>query len=166
MTRTALYPGTFDPLTNGHVDILQAAFPLADRLVVAIGVHPAKSPMLDAGDRVALIREVGEPLAKEAGVDLQVETFDNLVVDFARKMGATMLVRGLRDGTDLDFEMQMAGMNRSMAPELQTVFLPASPKDRHITATLVRQIAAMGGDITDFVPPAVARRLHELLARS
>ena len=162
MTRTALYPGTFDPLTNGHVDMLQASLRLADRLVVAIGVHPSKTPMLDAGERVALIEEVVTPMAKAAGVELQVETFGNLVVDFAAEMGATILVRGLRDGTDLDFEMQMAGMNRSMAPQLQTVFLPASPQDRHITATLVRQIAGMGGDITHFVPPAVARRLSAL----
>jgi len=163
MTRIALYPGTFDPLTNGHVDMLKASFRLADRLIVAIGVHPAKVPMLEASERVALIEEVGTPLAKEAGVELQVKTFGNLVVDFATEMGATILVRGLRDGTDLDFEMQMAGMNRSMAPQLQTVFLPASPQDRHITATLVRQIAGMGGDITHFVPPAVAKRLHAIL---
>ena len=166
MTRTALYPGTFDPLTNGHMDIIRASLRLADRLVVAIGVHPAKSPMLDADDRMKLIEMVAGPEAKKAGVELMVRTFDNLVIDFAAQMGATILIRGLRDGTDLDFEMQMAGMNRSMAPEIQTVFLPASPGDRHITATLVRQIAAMGGDIKDFVPPVVAKRLREIAGKS
>jgi pantetheine-phosphate adenylyltransferase len=163
MTRTALYPGSFDPLTNGHLDMLKASLRLADRLIVAIGVHPAKTPMLEASERIALIEEVVAPLAKAAGVELLVKTFDNLVVDFAAEMDATILIRGLRDGTDLDFEMQMAGMNRSMAPQLQTIFLPASPQDRHITATLVRQIAGMGGDITHFVPPAVAKRLHAIL---
>ena len=159
MPRTALYPGTFDPLTNGHVDMLRAALRLADRLVVAIGVHPSKAPMLPASDRVELIETVARPMARAAGVDVVVKTFDNLVVDFAREAGATILIRGLRDGTDLDYEMQMAGTNGTMAPWLQTVFLPASPEARHITATLVRQIASMGGDIAPFVPAAVAERL-------
>ena len=166
MTRTALYPGSFDPLTNGHLDMLRASFALCDRLVVAIGVHPAKSPMLEAAERVALINQVAGPLAKGARVELDVRTFDNLVVDLAADVGATILIRGLRDGTDLDYEMQMAGMNRSMAPNLQTVFLPASPAERHITATLVRQIAGMGGDVSAFVPAPVAKRLDEVLARS
>lgn len=166
MTRTALYPGTFDPLTNGHMDIISASLRLADHLVVAVGIHPAKSPMLDADDRMKLIETVAGPEAKKAGVALTVKTFDNLVIDFAAEMGATILIRGLRDGTDLDFEMQMAGMNRTMAPEIQTVFLPASPGDRHITATLVRQIAAMGGDIADFVPPVVAKRLREITGKT
>ena len=157
MDRTALYAGTFDPLTNGHVDILESAFLLCDRLVIAIGVHPSKEPMLSVDDRLELIERVATPLAKEASVSIDVSTFDNLVVDFAREVGATILIRGLRDGTDLDYEMQMAGMNGTMAPWLQTVFLPAHPEARHITATLVRQIAQMGGDIQPFVPAAVAR---------
>ena len=163
MARTALYPGTFDPLTNGHVDMLRAAFRLADRLVVAIGVHPAKTPMLPVDDRLELIETVAGPMAQAAGGKVEVQTFDNLVVDFARETGATILIRGLRDGTDLDYEMQMAGTNGTLAPWLQTVFLPASPEARHITATLVRQIASMGGDITPFVPAAVAERLKALL---
>jgi len=159
MIRTALYPGTFDPLTNGHVDILRAAFSLCDRLVVAVGVHPSKAPMLGVDDRIELIETVAEPLAAQAGVELTVMTFDNLVVDFAGEVDATILLRGLRDGTDLDYEMQMAGMNGAMAPDLQTVFLPARPGARHITATLVRQIAGMGGDVSPFVPDAVLARL-------
>jgi pantetheine-phosphate adenylyltransferase len=165
MDRTALYPGTFDPLTNGHIDILTAAFGLCDRLVVAIGVHPSKEPMLSVDDRLQLIQTVASPLAAEAGVGIEVLTFDNLVVDFAREVDATILIRGLRDGTDLDYEMQMAGMNRTLAPWLQTVFLPARPEARHITATLVRQIAAMGGDIAPFVPAAVAERIRARLNR-
>ncbi|HEX9905603.1 MAG TPA: pantetheine-phosphate adenylyltransferase [Propylenella sp.] len=165
MVRTALYPGSFDPLTNGHVDMLEAAFSLCDRLIVAIGVHPSKAPMLSVDDRLELIESIGKPLGEEVGVSVEACTFDNLVVDFAREIGATILIRGLRDGTDLDYEMQMAGMNGTMAPWLQTVFLPASPEARHITATLVRQIAAMGGDITPFVPPLVAARIKERLNR-
>ncbi len=165
MDRTALYPGTFDPLTNGHIDILEAAFGLCDRLVVAIGVHPSKEPMLSVDDRLELIGTVAAPLAAEAGVAIAVLTFDNLVVDFAGEVDATILIRGLRDGTDLDYEMQMAGMNGTMAPWLQTVFLPARPEARHITATLVRQIAQMGGDIAPFVPTAVADRIRTRLTR-
>jgi pantetheine-phosphate adenylyltransferase len=164
MRRTALYPGSFDPLTNGHVDMLRAAFSLCDRLIVAIGVHPAKEPMLSVDDRLELIEMVSKPMAEAAGATIETCTFDNLVVDFAREIGATILIRGLRDGTDLDYEMQMAGMNATMAPGVQTVFLPASPEARHITATLVRQIAAMGGDITPFVPPAVAARMRRHLS--
>ncbi len=159
MPRTALYPGTFDPLTNGHVDMLRAAFSLADRLVVAIGVHPSKAPMLPVADRLELIETVAGPMARDAGVAVEVRTFDNLVVDFAREADATILIRGLRDGTDLDYEMQMAGTNGALAPWLQTVFVPASPQVRYITGTLVRQIASMGGDVTPFVPPEVAERL-------
>jgi pantetheine-phosphate adenylyltransferase len=164
MVRTALYPGSFDPLTNGHVDMLEGALRLCDRLVVAIGVHASKEPMLSVDDRLQLIEDVGGPLGATAGVTIEACTFDNLVVDFAREVGATILIRGLRDGTDLDYEMQMAGMNGTMAPWLQTIFLPASPAARHITATLVRQIAQMGGDIEPFVPAAVVERLKGRLA--
>jgi pantetheine-phosphate adenylyltransferase len=121
--------------------------------------------MLSVDDRLQLIQTVASPLAAEAGVGIEVLTFDNLVVDFAREVDATILIRGLRDGTDLDYEMQMAGMNRTLAPWLQTVFLPARPEARHITATLVRQIAAMGGDIAPFVPAAVAERIRARLNR-
>lgn len=162
--RIGLYPGSFDPLTNGHVDMLAASFRLVDTLVVAIGIHPAKAPLFTTDERVAMIHAVGGPLAAKAGVALEVRTFGNLVSAFAAEVGATLLIRGLRDGTDLDYEMQMAGMNASLAPGLQTVFLPASPADRHITATLVRQIAQMHGDVSHFVPPYVAERLKARFA--
>ncbi|WP_026380178.1 pantetheine-phosphate adenylyltransferase [Afifella pfennigii] len=165
MARTGLYPGSFDPLTNGHIDILRAAFALVDRVVVAIGRHPTKAGLLDLDTRIALIQEVAGPLAEAESVELVVESFDNLVVDFAREVGATILIRGLRDGTDLDYEMQMVGMNLTMAHWLQTVFVPASPHHRHITATLVRQIATMGGDIGPFVPASAADAVRQAVAR-
>ncbi|KAB0676694.1 pantetheine-phosphate adenylyltransferase [Aureimonas leprariae] len=157
-TRTALYPGSFDPATLGHLDILRKALRLFDRVVVGIGVHHGKSPLFSFEERRALVRAVGE--AEGWAERLAVEPFDGLVVDAARRLGAVALVRGVRDGTDLDYEMQMAGMNGAMAPEVETVFLAASPAFRPITATLVRQIAAMGGDVAPFVPPAVAEALR------
>lgn len=163
--RIGLYPGSFDPLTNGHLDMLRASLKLVDRLIVAVGVHPSKAPMFSPEERLEMIAEVGKPIAKAEGVAIEGRTFSNLVIDFAREVGAGVLIRGLRDGTDLDYEMQMAGMNRALAPGLQTVFLPASPEDRHITATLVRQVAQMGGDISAFVPPPVAKRIATKLGR-
>jgi len=160
MSRTAFYAGSFDPITNGHVDVIRHAVRLADRLVLAIGINPGKTPLFSADERLAMLTEACGPMAKTAGCELKTVTFDDLVVWAAKREGATLLIRGLRDGTDLDFEMQMAGMNEAMAPDIQTVFLPASPLVRPITATLVRQIAAMGGDISSFVPAQVAARLN------
>ena len=165
MPRTALYAGSFDPVTNGHLDVVRQAVRLADRLVIAIGVHPGKAPLFSAEERLAMLQETCGPLAREAKCELSCITFSDLVVQTARKAGATMLIRGLRDGTDLDYEMQMAGMNGTMAPDVQTIFLPASPIVRPITATLVRQIAGMGGDVSAFVPGPVAARLKKKFAR-
>lgn len=165
MPRAALYTGTFDPVTNGHVDVVRHACRLVDRLTVAIGVHSAKTPVFTSDERVDMLREVCAPLALAANALLEVVTFDDLAVHAARRLGATLIVRGIRDGTDLDYEMQMAAMNEAMTPEIQTIFLPASPLVRPITATLVRQIAAMGGDVTSFVPPLVAERLAAKFAR-
>jgi pantetheine-phosphate adenylyltransferase len=159
MPRIALYAGSFDPVTNGHIDVVRQAARLCDQLVLAIGIHPGKTPLFPAKERQAMLEETCAAVAKDAGCTLSFATFDGLVVDAAKKAGATALIRGLRDGSDFDYEMQMAGMNGAMAPEVQTVFLPASPASRPITATLVRQIAAMGGDISSFVPPPVAARL-------
>ncbi len=164
MTRTALYTGSFDPLTNGHLDVVRQACRLVDRLVVAIGVHASKAPLLTVEDRLQLILDACSPLAAEAGATLEAATFYGLAVDSARQHGAQTIIRGLRDGTDFDYEIQMASMNAAMAPEVLTVFLPASPAVRPITATLVRQIAGMGGDVTAFVPPVVAERLRDAVA--
>lgn len=166
MLRTALYSGSFDPVTNGHLDVLGQGLAIADRVVAAIGVHPGKTPLFSFEERVALIADsVTEAFGEEAAARVEVVAFDGLVVEAARVTGAAMILRGLRDGTDLDYEMQMAGMNGTMAPDIPTVFLPASPPVRHITATLVRQIARMGGDVRPFVPAVVALRLAEKVGR-
>src|SRR3954449_5652733 len=161
MPRIALYAGSFDPVTNGHLDVGRQPVRLADRLVLAIGVHPGKAPLFVFEERLAMLTETCGPIAKAAGAELACMAFDGLVVDLAKREGATLLIRGLRDSTDFDYEMQMAGMNGAMAPGVLTVFLPASPKVRPITATLVRQIAGMGGDVSDFVPKPVAVRLKK-----
>ncbi len=159
MPRIALYPGSFDPVTNGHLDVFSRAVGLCDRLIVAIGVHPGKKPLFTVEERFKMVRDVFGPIAAKASCAFDCTTYDNLTVTAARDAGATIMIRGLRDGTDLDYEMQIAGMNETMAPEVQTVFLPASVAARPITATLVRQIAGMGGDVSAFVPPVVAASL-------
>ena len=164
MPRIALYAGSFDPVTNGHLDVVRQAVGLCDRLVLAIGIHPGKTPLFPFEERLVMLTESCGPIAKAAGVELACTTFDDLVITAAQREKATILVRGLRDGTDFDYEMQMAGMNGTMAPAVQTVFLPASPAVRPITATLVRQIAAMRGDVAAFVPAAVAARLRTKFA--
>ena len=151
----AFYPGSFDPITNGHIDVLVQALNVAPKVIVAIGIHPGKTPLFSFEERAELIRlSIAEVLPARAG-DVSVVSFSNLVVDAARAHKAKLLIRGLRDGTDMDYEMQMAGMNRQMAEDVQTVFLPAGALSRPITATLVRQIAAMGGDVSAFVPAPV-----------
>lgn len=156
----AFYPGSFDPITNGHVDVLVQALNVVPKVIVAVGIHPGKTPLFSFDERADLIaRSLAEALPARAG-DIDVVSFDGLAVDAARKNGASLLIRGLRDGTDLDYEMQMAGMNRQMAPDVQTVFLPAGTASRPITATLVRQIAAMGGDVRAFVPTPVFTALQ------
>ncbi|TWF54172.1 pantetheine-phosphate adenylyltransferase [Neorhizobium alkalisoli] len=158
---TALYPGSFDPMTNGHLDILVQALNVAEKVVVAIGIHPGKVPTFSFDERAELIRTSLIEALPEKGGNISVVSFSGLVVDAARAHGASVLIRGLRDGTDFDYEMQMAAMNRKMAPDIQTLFLPAGTASRPITATLVRQIAAMGGDVTDFVPAPILKALNE-----
>ncbi len=159
MRPIAFYPGSFDPVTNGHLDVVRHAARIAGRLVIAIGVHPGKAPLFSVDERMAMLAETCGIAVREVGCEFACTTFADLAVTAARRAGATIMVRGLRDGTDLDYEMQLAGMNAAMAPDVQTVFLPASPLVRPITATLVRQIAGMGGDVSAFVPPPVADRL-------
>jgi pantetheine-phosphate adenylyltransferase len=161
-----MFAGSFDPITNGHLDVVMSAVRLADRLVLAVGVHPGKTPIFTAEERLVMLQEICAPLASKAGCEIACVTFDDLVVSAAQREKATMLIRGLRDSADFDYEMQMAGMNGTMAPGVQTVFLPASPAVRPITATLVRQIAAMGGDVSAFVPAQVAARLKKKFAKN
>jgi pantetheine-phosphate adenylyltransferase len=164
MPRIALYPGSFDPVTNGHLDVVRHAVNLCDHLIVAIGVHPGKKPLFSTQERLDMAEAVFAPVASAAGCAFGCTTYDNLTITAAQKAGATLMIRGLRDGTDLDYEMQIAGMNETMAPDVHTVFVPASSGVRPITATLVRQIAAMGGDVSAFVPPSVASYLKTKFA--
>ena len=157
MPRTALYAGSFDPVTNGHLDVVRQAARLADRLVLAIGIHPGKTPLFQR--RRAARHARGDLRAGARARAAASSPASPSTTSWSRprqREGATLLIRGLRNATDFDYEMQMAGMNGAMAPDVQTVFLPASPAVRPITATLVRQIAAMGGDVSPFVP-AVGR---------
>jgi len=164
MPRIALFPGSFDPVTNGHIDLVRQAARVAERLVLAIGTHPGKAPLFSAEERLAMLAETCGPVARANGCDFACVTFADLVVAAAQREGATLIIRGLRSATDFDYEMEMAGMNAAMAPGVQTVFLPASPAVRPITATLVRQIASMGGDVSSFVPAQVAVRLKAKFA--
>ncbi len=160
MAKTAFFPGSFDPLTKGHLDILRGALTLADRVVVGIGINPRKRPLFTPEQRVEMLTEVIATL--DAAERTSIVHYEGLLVDAAREAGAAIIIRGLRDAADVSGELSMAAMNFDIAPELQTVLLPAAPVHRHISATLVRQVAEMGGDVAAFVPPAVARRLAQL----
>jgi pantetheine-phosphate adenylyltransferase len=165
MAHTGFYPGSFDPLTLGHMDIITRTARFVDKLVISVGVHHGKKPLFTIEDRVDMLKAETVSVAKKAGIKIEVRTFDNLSVDAARDAGANVIIRGLRDVSDFDYEIQMAGMNGQMAPDIETVFLAASPEVRHIASSLVRQIASMGGDASSFVPETVAARLAERFGR-
>ena len=165
MPRIAFYSGSFDPMTNGHLDVMMHAAALCDRLVVGVGTHPSKSGLFTVEERLAMIREAGTQALASEGCELEAIAFSGLAIEAARAAGARIIVRGLRDSTDFDYEMQMAGMNGAMAPELRTVFLPASSPVRPITATLVRQIAQMGGEVAPFAPANVVKALMAKFGR-
>ena len=152
MARTGFYPGSFDPLTFGHVDVIARASRLVDRLVLGIGTHHGKQALLSVEERTRVLHEVTEPIAAHTGMKIELTTFDGLAVDAARRVGAGIILRGLRDATDFDYEVQMGQMNAAMAPDIETVFLAASPATRMIASSLVKQIARMGGDVSLFVP--------------
>jgi pantetheine-phosphate adenylyltransferase len=162
-SHTVFYPGSFDPATFGHFDLIGRAARLFGRVVVGVGIHPGKAPLFTGHERVEMLREEIALLTLPPSAVIEVVTFDALAVDAAKAHGATAMVRGVRDTTDVDYEMRMAGMNAAMAPDLETIFLPGAAANKHIAATLVRQIAQMGGDITSFVPAGIARRLREKL---
>jgi pantetheine-phosphate adenylyltransferase len=152
--RIAVYPGSFDPLTNGHVDIIRRGSRLFDRIVVAILVNPEKAPLFTPDERVDLAREVFEDDA-----NVEIETFDGLLVDYARRRGASVIVRGLRAVSDFEYEMQMALMNRHLSPELETVFMMPSEAYTYLSSRLVKEVFALGGPVEAFVPTPVERRL-------
>ncbi len=155
MERIGLYPGTFDPVTCGHLDIVRRAFRLVDRLVVGVAVSDDKRPLFSSGERVDMLREA----LADAELAAQVEPFDCLLVTFAKQVGASIILRGLRAVSDFEFEFQMVGMNRAIDQEIQTVFLMADPERQAIASKLVKEIARLEGDVSPFVPSSVASRL-------
>lgn len=157
--RTAVYPGTFDPITNGHVDIVRRASRLVDRLVIGVAANPGKGPIFGLDERMALVREEVADIAKENGSEIEVRSFSNLLMHFADECGAIMIVRGLRAVTDFDYEFQMVGMNARVNPNIETVFLMASENHTFISSRFVKEIAILGGDVTSFVPPRVHAKL-------
>jgi len=157
---SAIYPGTFDPLTNGHSDIVARAAVLFDRVVVAVAEHSGKSPAFDLERRVALARKVLAPLD-----NVEVVTFNTLLVDFARSIGVNVILRGLRAVSDFEYEFQLAGMNRRLSADLETLFLTPAEQYAYISSSLVREIAALGGDVGEFVHPSVQAALKERYKR-
>ncbi len=156
MQRIAIYPGTFDPITNGHIDIIDRAGGLFDHLIVTIAINAEKKPLFTMQERISLIREALKPYPYASA-----DTFDGLLVDYARSRGATALIRGLRAISDFEYEFQMALMNRRLANELVTVFLMPHEKYTYINSTIVREIARLGGDVSKFVPPVVEEALKK-----
>ncbi len=163
MERIGVYPGTFDPITNGHIDIIARSAKLLDRLVVAVAVNAGKGPLFDIDERVRLVEEEISALGNGLANRVTVRPFDNLLVRFAAECGATVLIRGLRAVSDFDYEFQMASMNAKLAPDIETVCLMASDRYQFIAARLVKEIATMGGDVSTFVSPRIAKRLAERL---
>jgi len=153
--RIGLYPGTFDPITNGHLDIVARATRLVDHLVVAVAVNAGKGPLFDVDERVGLVKDQVAPLAAANGVTIEVLPFETLLIDFARSCGAKLIVRGLRAVSDFEYEFQMAGMNARLAPDIETVFLMASERCHFISSRFVKEIGRLGGDISSFVSPRV-----------
>jgi pantetheine-phosphate adenylyltransferase len=163
--RVGLYPGTFDPVTNGHIDVIARAARLLDKLVVGVAVNTGKGPLFSLEERVELVRAEIAAIAQRNGMSIEVAPFDVLLVHFARQVGATMIVRGLRAVSDFDYEFQMAGMNYRMEPEIETVFLMASERHQFIASRLVKEVAFLGGDIASFVPPLTHTRVLERIKR-
>ena len=155
MSGVAVYTGSFDPLTLGHLDIIRRAIGLADKLVIGVATNSSKSPLFTLEERVAALRREVEGFGA-----VEVREFNGLAVAFARSVGARFIVRGLRSGSDLDYEMPMAAMNATMAPEIETIFLAAAPAFAHIASSLVKDVARGGGDVDLFVPPAVAAQIR------
>lgn len=157
--RHAIYPGTFDPITLGHLDVVARAAPMFDRLTVAVLVNSRKEPSMPAAERLAVIRDALDEELGEVGRGVAVESFEGLTVQLARRLGAGWIIRGLRAVSDFESELQMAQLNRSMAPDIDTVFLMTTPEHGAVSSTMVREIASLAGDVSSMVPAAVLRRL-------
>jgi pantetheine-phosphate adenylyltransferase len=164
--RIGLYPGTFDPVTNGHVDIIGRAARLMDKLVIGVSISTGKGPLFSLEERVELVQAETREIAERNGTVIEVVSFQGLLIDFARQLGACMIVRGLRAVSDFDFEFQMAGMNYRMAPDIETVFLMASERHQFIASRLVKEVATLGGDIASFVPALTLDRTLKKIGRT
>ena len=163
--RIGLYPGTFDPVTLGHLDIIQRATALVDRLVIGVAINRDKGPLFSLEERVAMIEAECAMIAENSGVEIVVHPFENLLIDCARDVGAGIIIRGLRAVTDFEYEYQMVGMNRAMDASIETVFLMAEARHQAIASKLVKEIARLGGDISRFVTPAVRDALKDKLGK-
>ena len=164
--RTALYPGTFDPITLGHIDIIRRAAVLVDRLVIGVAINRDKGPMFDLEERVAMIEGECAKLSQETGTEIVAHPFENLLIDCAKEVGAQIIVRGLRAVTDFEYEYQMVGMNRALDSSIETVFLMADLKHQAIASKLVKEIARLDGDVSQFVTPAVNDALMQRLGKA
>ena len=158
--RVGLYPGTFDPITYGHVDIIRRAAMLVDQLVIGVAINRDKGPLFDLETRVAMIEAECVALSEETGTEIVAHPFENLLIDCAHDVGATLIIRGLRAVSDFEYEFQMVGMNRALDASVETVFLMAEARHQAIASKLVKEIARLGGDVTKFVPPAVEEALR------
>ncbi len=163
MTRTGFYPGTFDPPTNGHLDVIHRAIRLVDSLIVAVAANPGKETLFDIGERVAMLEAELAGITDGDGGRVRVRPFDNLLMDFVAEVETAVIIRGLRAVSDFEYEFQMAGMNARLNPGVETVFLMASDRHQFISSKLVKEIGRLGGDVGHFVPPGVGKRLAERL---
>ncbi len=154
--RIGLYPGTFDPVTLGHLDIIQRAVKLVDHLVIGVATNASKTPLFTLDERLDIMRHETAPLAGDGRASISVEIFDTLLVKYAEKIGASIIVRGLRAVSDFEYEFQMVGMNQRLNPEIETVFLMADPRHQAIASRLVKEIAELGGNVRPFLTPYVA----------
>jgi len=158
-TRIGLYPGTFDPVTLGHLDIVKRAIKLVDHLVIGVATNPSKSPMFTLEERMEMVRHETAPLAGDGRASIEVKTFGTLLMSFAEETGAGMIVRGLRAVSDFEYEFQMVAMNQRLNPEIETVFLMADPRHQAIASRLVKEIGMLGGNVAPFLTPYVAEKL-------
>src|SRR6201985_1147330 len=164
--RTGIYPGTFDPITNGHTDIIRRAVKIVDRLVIGVARNDGKGPLLATNERVEIVRDEIAHLDNGDAERIEVLAFDTLLMNFAQSVGARVIIRGLRAVSDFEYEFQMAGMNARLNPEIETVFLMASEGVQFISSRLVKEIGALGGDVSHFVSPRVAARLLDRFANN